>query len=225
VPVKFEWYPEESDPGPYPFPPPGSAKIEGGTPESCDGDCHFLVVQSGTCELFEGYACAYAGGWTCGGGAKWNLEANSYGQRPKGWTSADAAGLAIMPGLVRVDEVRAGAIDHAIRFTVACTRPNFVTPATHQAVPDSCDPNDPDSPPMGLRVRLNPSRFDISQLSPSARVVAVAMQKYGMILADNGSNFYFQGEDDPRWTEEDVEPLKTIPASAFDAIKPAAMEN
>jgi hypothetical protein len=222
VPVTFDYYPEESDPGPYPFPGPADAKIEGGTAEACDGDCHFLVVQSGTCLLYEGYACSYDSGWRCGNGAIWDLTKNSYGQRPKGWTSADAAGLAIAPGLIRYDEVRAGEIRHAIRFTVDCTRANFVAPATHQAVPGGC--SDPNAPPMGLRVRLR-ADYDISGLSKSAQVVARAMQRYGLLLADNGSNFYFQGEDNPGWTEDDVEPLKTIPASAFEAITPPPLED
>ncbi len=223
VAVRFDDYPDESDPGPYPFPEPGSARIEGGTPSACDGDCHFLVVQSGACMLYEGYACAYAGGWHCANGAKWDLSKNSYGQRMKGWTSADAAGLAITPGLVRYGEVQAGEITHAIRFTLHCTRANFVAPATHQAVPSHCDPNDPNAPPMGLRVRLR-ADYDLSSLSPSAQVVARAMQRYGLLLADNGSDFYFQGEDNPGWTDTDVEPLKTLPASAFEAIVPPALE-
>jgi hypothetical protein len=221
VPVEFDDYPEESDPGPYPFPDPSSAKIEGGTPDDCDGDCHVLVVQREACALFEGYACSYAGGWHCANGARWSLSENSYGQRPKTWTSADAAGLPILPGLVRYDEVKRGAVEHAIRFTVDCTRANFVAPATHQAVPGGCD--DPNAPPMGLRVRLR-ADYDLSSLSPPAQAVARAMQRYGMIVADNGSNFYFQGEDNPGWTEDDVEPLKTIPASAFEAIAPPALE-
>ena len=223
VAVEFDDYPEESDPGPYPFPDPASAKIEGGTAEACDGDCHLLVVQQGACMLYEGYACRYESGWHCANGAVWDLAQNSYGQREKGWTSADAAGLAIAPGLVRYDEVRAGEIRHAIRFTVRCTRNRFVAPATHQAVPGSCNPDAEDSPPMGLRVRLR-ADYDLSSLSESARVVARAMQRYGMILADNGSNFYFQGEDNPGWTEDDVEPLKTIPASAFEALAPGMLE-
>jgi hypothetical protein len=224
--VTFDDYADESDPGPYPFPEPSSARIEGGTPDSCDGDCHFLAVQSGTCILYEGYACQFTGGgWHCSNGAKWDLTKNSYGQRPKGWTSADAAGLAVMPGLVRLDEVRAGAITHAIRFTMNCSRPNYVAPATHDAVPHSCDPSNPNSPPMGLRLRLNKSKFDISSLSASAQVVAKAMQTYGLMLADNGSDFYFQGEDSPGWAEQDVEPLKTIPASAFEVVTPPPLEN
>jgi hypothetical protein len=185
VPVTFDDYADESDPGPYPFPEPGSARIEGGTASSCDGDCHLLVVQSGACILYEGYACTYTNGWHCSNGAKWDLKKKSYGQRPKGWTSADAAGLPITPGLVRLDEVRAGAINHAIRFTLGCTSPNYVAPATHEA---GCSRSN-NTPPMGFRVRLNKTKFDISKLSPSAQVVAKAMQTYGLILADNGSTF------------------------------------
>lgn len=223
--VEFDGYPEESDPGPWPLPDPSTAKIEGGTPAACDGDCHLNVVQSGKCMLYEGYACSNDGsGWRCANGAKWDLTKNSYGQRPKGWTSADAAGLSVTAGVLRYDEVKSGEVKHAIRFTVECTRNNFVAPASHRAVPGDCDPNDPNAPPMGLRVRLK-SDFDISGLSQSAQVVARAMQTYGMIIADNGSNFFFQGEDNPGWTEDDVEPLKSIPASAFEAVVPGALEN
>jgi hypothetical protein len=222
--ISFDWYEDESDPGPYPFPGPDDIMIEGGTARDCDGDCHVLVVQEGTCILYEGYACSYqADGWHCGNGAKWDLTRMSYGQRPMGWTSADAAGLPIMPGLVRYAEVRAGAINHAIRFTVECTRPNYVSPGTHYAVPGDCDPNDPNSPPMGMRVRLR-ADFDDSAFPPSARVVVAAMKRYGMILADNGSNFFFQGDANAGWTEDDIEPLKDIPASAFEAVAVPALE-
>ncbi|MDF3067525.1 MAG: hypothetical protein K0R38_3126 [Polyangiaceae bacterium] len=192
APVTFDWYPEESDEGPYPFPGPADVIIEGNSPESCDGDCHLLVLQQGTCLLFEGYACEYRGdGWHCGNGAKWDLNELGYGQRPEGWTSADAAGLAIAPGLLRYDEVRGGEVTHALRFTLDCTTNKYVEPASHYAVPDGCDPND--GPPMGTRVRLR-ADYDVSGLSPSAQTVLNGMKKYGMILADNGSNFYFQGE-------------------------------
>ncbi|HTQ05354.1 MAG TPA: hypothetical protein VMI54_15935 [Polyangiaceae bacterium] len=224
VPVVFDWYPDESDPGPYPFPDPAVALIEGGDAMNCDGDCHLLVVQQGTCQLYEGYACHYDAGWHCGNGAHWDLTKNSYGQRPKGWTSADAAGLAIAPGILRYDEVRAGAVEHAIRFTTKCTRANYVAPATHDAVPSSCDPNDPNSPPMGLRVRLK-ADYDISSLSASAQVVLTAMKHYGMILADNGSNFYFQGEANLGWTDDDINPLKSVPASAFEVVTVPPLEN
>ena len=224
VPIVFDWYEDESDPGPYPFPSPSEIAIEGQSPMSCDGDCHVLVVQEGTCVLYEGYACEYqSDGWHCGNGAKWDLTRLSYGQRPMGWTSADAAGLAIMPGLVRYAEVRAGAIHHAIRFTLPCTRPNYVNPASHYAVPGGCDENDPNAPPMGLRVRLR-ADFDDSRFPASARVVTTAIKRYGMILADNGSSFYFQGDANPGWTEDDIEPLKSIPASAFEAIDVPPLE-
>jgi hypothetical protein len=215
--VAIDWYPEESDQGPYPFPAPEDARIEGGSPEACDGDCHLLVVQQGRCMLYEGYACSYTDQWHCGGEATWDLSMNGYGQREEGWTSADAAGLAITPGLVRFDEVEAGEVRHAIRFTVHCTRAEYVAPASHYAVPGGCD--DPNAPPMGLRVRLR-ADYDLSALSAESRVIARAMQRYGMILADNGSDFYFQGEDHPGWTDAHVEPLKDIPASAFEVVTP-----
>ena len=136
LPITFD-YNGDSDPGPYPFPGPG-AKVEGGTPTACTGDCHVLTLVQTTCALYEGWNCHYnAGGnsWHCGSGAKFDLTKVGVGQRPKGWTSADAAGLAILPGLARYDEVAAGAIKHAIRFTMHCTQDGFVTPASHQAVP------------------------------------------------------------------------------------------
>jgi hypothetical protein len=214
----FDWWPEQSDEGPYPFPSPDVAKIEGNDPYECDGDCHLLVVQEGTCRLYEGYACHFEDDtWHCGNGVVWDLTKNSYGQRPEGWTSADAAGLAIAPGLLRYDEVVARNVRHALRFTVRCTRANYVAPATHYAVPGGCDPDDPNAPPMGLRVRLS-SSFDESGFSDGARAVIAAMKKYGMILADNGSNFYFQGEAHPDWDSDEIEELKTIPASAFEVV-------
>jgi len=220
TPLKITFdYDDESDPGPYPFRGPDDAKIEGGSATDCDGDCHVLVVQQGTCQLYEGWACLYDSEWHCGSGAKWDLTKIAYGQRPKGWTSADAAGLPITPGIVRYDEVRAGALNHAIRFTVNCSSDYFVKPGTHHA--STCD--DADAPPMGLRVRMK-ADFDISSLSASAQVVATAMKKYGMILADNGSNFYFQGEANLGWTEDDIEPLKGIPASAFEVITVPPLE-
>lgn len=209
---------DESDPGPYPFPGPNDVRVEGGTATACDGDCHVLVVQEGACRLYEGYSCQYVGsGWQCYSGAIWDLTRVSQGQRPDGYTSADAAGLPIAPGLVRYDEAHAGEIDHAIRFTLHCSAASHVAPATHDAVPGGCKGN-ADAPPMGLRVRLKAS-YDISKLTGAAHAVARAMQKYGMILADNGSDFYFQGEEDVRWSEEDVEPLKGIPTDAFEALE------
>jgi hypothetical protein len=221
VPVTFDWYADESDPGPYPIPDPAQVKIEGGTPDSCGGDCHLLVVQQGTCMLYEGYACQYQNGWHCGNGAKWDLTKLSYGQRTMGWTSADAAGLPIMPGLIRYDEVAAGEIRHAIRFTMSCSQDKYVKPATHFAVPSSCS-NSPQDPPMGLRVRLKQS-FDISSFNQTAKVILTAMKKYGLILADNGSNFYFQGDTNPGWND-DLDALKQVPVSEFEAIVPPPLQ-
>lgn len=221
VSITFDSYPDESDPGPYPFPGPGQIRIEGGDPNQCSGDCHVSVVQQGLCMLYEGYACSYQAGWHCGNGAKWDLTKLSYGQRPKGWTSADAAGLAIAPGLIRFDEVAAGEIRHAIRFTLRCSRANYVKPATHFAVPPSCGTN-PKYPPMGMRVRLKAS-YNIANRNHTAQVILTAMKNYGMILADNGSNFFFQGDVDARWTG-DLDDLKTVPASEFEVVKPPPLE-
>lgn len=221
VPITFE-VDEESDSGPYPFPGRDQVRVEGGTATACEGDCHVLVVQEGECRLYEGYACQYASGaWQCYSGAIWDLTRASQGQRPDGYTSADAAGLAIAPGLVRYDEAQSGEITHAIRFTLHCTQASYVAPASHFAVPGGCKGN-PDAPPMGLRVRLKAS-YDLSKLSGAARAVARAMQRYGMILADNGSDFYFQGEADDRFSEADVEPLKQIPVDAFEALEPGPL--
>jgi hypothetical protein len=216
--VSFD-YAEESDPGPYPFPDPASAKIEGGTASDCSGDCHLLVVQQGVCILWEGYACQYSGAWKCGSGARWDLTRVGYGQRTMGWTSADAAGLPITPGLLRYDEVAAGEVRHAIRFTLHCSINKYVKPATHFA--GSCD-SDPNAPPMGLRVRLK-ATYDLSKFNQTAQVVLRAMQRYGMIMADNGSDFYFQGEVSDGWTE-DIEALKAVPASEFEVIAPGPLQ-
>jgi hypothetical protein len=222
VPITFDDAADESDPGPYPFPAPDKTRVEGGTATACSGDCHVLVVQEGACKLYEGFACRYASdGWHCSSGAVWDLGTQSEGQRMAGYTSADAAGLAIAPGLVRYAEAMSGEIAHAIRFTLHCTRASYVAPASHYAVPGSCKGN-ADAPPMGLRVRLKAS-YDLTRFSGAALAVARAMQKYGMILADNGSDFYFQGEQDERFGEADVEPLKSIPADAFEALEPGPL--
>jgi hypothetical protein len=224
VDVSFDDYPTESDDPPYPFPDVDTALIEGFSPEACNGDCHFLVIQQGACELFEGYACEHQNdGWHCSNGARWDLTRVGPGQRTPGDTSADAAGLAVTPGILRYDEVRAGEVKHALRFTVPCTRPNYVYPASHYAVPGGCDESDPNAPPMGLRVRLR-ADYDVSGLPESVQVVLNGMKRYGMILADNGSSFYFQGEANLGWTEDDIEPLKDVPASAFEVITPPPLE-
>jgi hypothetical protein len=215
--ITFFESPDESDPSPYPFPGSATAQIEGGTPTACSGDCHVLVLQQGSCKLYEGYACQFSGGWQCANGAVWDLTRLSYGQRTVGWTSADAAGLSITAGLLRLDEVMAGEVKHAIRFTTRCTINSFVRPATHRAVPRGCDPADPDAPPMGLRVRLS-SGFDGSGFSAATQVVLTAMKTHGMIIADNGSNFFFQGERNAAWPDTLIDELKQVPASAFEAV-------
>jgi hypothetical protein len=213
---------DESDPNPYPFPGPDTIQIEGDSPYACSSDCHVLVLQQETCTLYEAYACEYRGGWNCSLGAIWDLARVAYGQRTIGWSSADAAGLPILPGLVRYDEVMAGAVRHALRFTVSCTRPNYVEPASHFAVPSSCDPNDPNAPPMGLRVRLK-ADYDLSGFNAVARTVAQAMKTYGMILADNGGDFQFQGERNLLW-DDDIQQLKQVPASAFEVVGPVVLQ-
>jgi hypothetical protein len=219
IPVTFDAYPEESDPGPYPFPASTVAIIEGGTPTNCSDDCHLIAVQMGTCQLYEGFACHYAGGWICGNGAHWDLTRKSQGQRPDGWTSADAAGLPIYPGLARYAEYAAGEITHAIRFTLPCTSAAHVAPATHQAVPGGCAGN-ANAPPMGLRIRLKAS-FDISGYSATAQVFLRAFKKYGLILADNGgsnSTLFFQSEVNANWDDDQINDLKRVPVNAFEAV-------
>lgn len=219
LPMSFG-YDDQSDPGPYPFPGASSVKIEGNDPTcAAEGDCHVLAVQQGSCKLYEGWACKTSGGgWNCGSGAVFDMTRNSQGQRPDGWTSADAAGLSILAGLIRYEEVAVDReIKHAIRFTLRCTRAQYVPPASHYAVPGGCDSSS--SPPMGLRVRLAAS-YDTSRFSADTQIVLRAMKKYGMILADNGSNFYFQGEEDARWSDTLISELKSIPASAFEALAP-----
>ena len=221
VPIVFDDYPDESDPGPYPFPAPASIMIEGDMVDDCTGDCHVLVVQQGACMLYEGYGCSYMNGaYHCANGAKWDLKKVSEGQRPVGWTSADAAGLAIMPGILRHAEAMAGPLQHAVRFTLDCTQDKYVAPATHDAVPSNkiCDPNNPNPmmPPMGLRVRLMAS-YPVAG-DPIIQNIMRGLQKYGMILADNGSNFFFQGDPDPGWTDDILDQLKAIPASAFEVV-------
>jgi hypothetical protein len=208
VPIHFTEYGEESDPGPYPIPP--SALVEGAGEE---GDRHVLVLQRGSCRLFELYAAARHGaGWDAGSGAVFNLR--SAALRPEGWTSADAAGLPIFPLLVRYAEVRSGAIDHALRVTVPRTQRGYIHPATHLASSSS----DPSLPPMGLRLRLKAS-FSLAPFHGEALVVLRALRRYGLIVADNGSPWYITGAPDPRWQEEDLRQLERVPGSAFEAVR------
>jgi hypothetical protein len=196
-------YANESDPGPYPFGP--GTPIEGGS------DRHTLMIDRDTCTLYELFDARWNGGDArAGSGAVFDLGSNAL--RPAGWTSADAAGLPIFPGLVRFDEVAAGEIDHAIRFTVACTTNRYVWPARHQA-----GVADRRCPPMGARFRLK-GGFDITSFTPRARAVLRAMKRYGMIIADNGSDWYFQGTVDGGWTNGLLDQLKRVPAGAFVAV-------
>jgi hypothetical protein len=212
VSVAFQ-YADESDPGPYPF---GSdTPIEGGA--NATGDRHAIMLDATTCTLYELYDATYSpSGSTAGSGAIWGLGSDAL--RPAGWTSADAAGLPIFPGLLRPDEVAAGAVTHAIRFTAARTDTSYVWPARHDAGAAS----DPSLPPMGARFRLKAS-FDISGYPPETQVVLRAMQHYGLILADNGSNWYFQGAASNSWDDQLIAELKTVPASAFEAVDESSL--
>jgi hypothetical protein len=212
VPIAFQ-YADESDPGPYPF--NASTPIEGG--QQSTGDRHAIMVNPATCTLYELFDARYsASGSTAGSGAIWNLDSNAL--RPAGWTSADAAGLPILPGLVRYDEVQSGAISHAIRMTAEATDTSYLWPARHEAGTSS----NPDLPPMGARFRLKAS-YNISGYSPQAQVVLRAMQQYGLILADNGSNWYFGGTADDNWPAGLVNELKEVPASAFEAVDESSL--
>jgi hypothetical protein len=196
-------YASESDPGPYPFGP--DIQVEGGS------DHHALMVDASTCTLYELYNAHWNGGSpTAGSGAVFDLTSNAL--RPAGWTSADAAGLPIFPGLLRWDEVASGEVDHAIRMTTACTHNAYVWPARHRA-----GTSDRRCPPMGARFRLK-AGFDASGFGPQARVVIRAMKRYGMIVADNGSDWYFQGTVDANWPTSLLDQLKRIPARAFVAV-------
>ncbi|MER2599178.1 MAG: hypothetical protein ABTQ73_06635 [Caldilineales bacterium] len=209
VAVAFD-YADESDPGPYPI--PTAAPIEGG-PDS-DGDRHVLVLRNGDCRLFETY---YAwptpdGSWYGGSGAVFDL--NAHALRPAGWTSADAAGLPILSGLVRYDEIASGRIEHALRFTAPRTRRAYVWPARHYA----SSLTDPALPPMGQRFRLR-ADFDVSGFSSVNRVILTALKEYGMMLADNGSAWYLSGVPDERWDNDDLHQLQTgVHGSDFEAV-------
>jgi hypothetical protein len=207
VPISFSEFGEESNPGPYPIPP--NAPVEGAGEE---GDRHVLVLQKGTCKLYELYAARRSGaGWIAGSGATFNLRSNAL--RPEGWTSADAAGLPIFPLLARYPEVHAGQIDHALRVTVESSQRGYIHPATHFASESS----DPSLPPMGLRLRLK-AGFNLAGYNGQALVVLRALKRYGLIVADNGSSWYITGAPDPRWNDEDLDQLKTVPGSAFQAV-------
>ena len=210
VPITYNptGYGDESDPGPFPI--PLDAPVEGGV--AAGGDRHVLVLQQQTCQLYELFVGRQVGaGWTADSGAKFDLLTGA--PRPIGWTSADAAGLPILPGLVRYDEVAAGHVDHAIRVTFSQTQKGFIFPASHFASSNT----DPTLPAMGMRFRLS-ANFNIDSLTGQARVIAFAMQQYGLIVADNGSNWFFQGAPDPGWNDNDLNQLKAIPGTAFEVV-------
>ncbi len=206
--VTFD-YSDESDHVAYPI--PKTVHIEGG--RASTGDRHAILVDKSACRLYELFALypTSSGGWKAGSGATWSLRSNHL--RPAGWTSADAAGLPIFPGLARYDEVARGVIDHALRFTAEQTRRAYVYPARHYA--SSSD--DPSLPPMGLRVRLKAS-VDISGFPRQARIVLQALKTYGMILADNGSNWYISGAPDPRWSNDALHTIGRITGSDFEVV-------
>jgi hypothetical protein len=211
--VSFQ-YADESDRKPYPI--PRSVHIEGG--RQSDGDRHALLIDKDACRLYELYALypKSGGGWKAGSGAVWNLGSNAL--RPAGWTSADAAGLPIFPGLARYDEVARGVIDHALRFTASRTRRAYVYPARHYA--SSSD--DPSLPPMGLRVRLKAS-FDISGFPRQTRIVLQALKTYGMILADNGSSWYVSGAPSPKWSNDDLHSIGRVTGSDFEVVDTSSL--
>src|SRR6476646_1411126 len=211
VPVSFD-YADESDPGPYPI--PADAPIEGGP--SSSGDRHVLVVDVDAWKLYELFdAHPVSGGksWTAGSGAIFDLGSDAL--RPAGWTSADAAGLPLFPGLVRYDEaVTQGHIDHALRFTCPRTRKAYVSPARHFASSDTSSA----LPPMGMRVRLK-ANFDTTSFPPPVRAILRAMMRYGIFGADNGSGWYVSRAPDPRWSDDDLATLSRVPSSAFEVVK------
>ena len=215
VTIVYTDYGDESDPGPFPIPP--TALVEGGTNGS--GDRHVIVVDKAACRLYELF---YAwpqdnGSWEASSGAAYDLRSNLL--RPAGWTSADAAGLPIYPGLVKYDEVAAGYIGHALRLTASATQRAYVWPARHFASSNTSLL----LPPMGQRFRLE-ANFDISSFSPEIQVILTAFKQFGLILADNGSSWYVSGAPDPRWDNDLLGELKTIPGSAFEAVDTSSLQ-
>ena len=209
VPVKFE-YADESDHAPYPI--PANPPIEGG--KESNGDRHILMIDRDNWKLYELFSVRWKENrWTAGSGAIFDLKGNTL--RPAGWTSADAAGLPIFPGLVRADEVfESKEISHALRFTCKKTQRAYVSPARHFASRS----NDANLPPMGMRVRLK-ADYDISKFSPPMQVILRALKKYGMILADNGSDWFVSGSSSPLWNDDDLNTLKRIKGRDFEVVQ------
>jgi hypothetical protein len=215
--VTFQ-YDDESDHVGYPI--PTNPLIEGaGPPTSTDGDRHILMVDRDACRLYELFAAHKVGSqWYAGSGATWDLRSNAL--RPLGWTSADAAGLPILPGLVRYDEVALGQIRHALRFTTDRTRTSYIYPARHQAGESSSA----SLPPMGLRVRLK-STYDVTDFSAQARPIAEALKRYGMILADNGSDWFISGASDPRFDDVVLHELDVVHGSDLEVVDTSSLVN
>ncbi len=221
VKVKLKAYPHESDPGPHPI--PRKARIEGG--KRSKGDRHVLVLEQDSndtdeacrlIELYRAFPPKNGKPWKADQASVFDLGSN-LPQRPDGWTSADAAGLPILPGLVRHDEVAAGFVDHAIRITFERTRRAYLSPASHFAS-DECGST---LPPMGMRLRLREG-YELGGMSPEARTIAQALKTYGAIVADNGSNFYITGASDTRWDDDALSDLKDVPGSAFEVVDTGA---
>ncbi len=215
LPIHYTAYGEESDPGPFPV--PSAAPVEGGN--RSDGDRHVLVLDRSSCTLYELYRAFFKRGggprWNADSGTRWDLR--SAARRPDSWTSADAAGLPIFPGLVRYDEVAAGQVEHAIRVTLDSTRNAWVHPASHCAG----DTSNRNAPAMGTRLRLKRG-YGLGRFRGAARTIAVALKRYGLIVADNGSNWFIGGSSDRRWNDKDLDQLKRIPGSAFQVVRSAA---
>jgi hypothetical protein len=213
--INYTDYGEESDPGPFPI--PSTAPVEGGSAST--GDRHVLVVEQGSCHLYElGRAFWRTDHWDASVGVNWDLGSNAL--RPLHYTSADAAGLPILPGLVRYDEVASGSINHALRFTVEQTQRAFVFPATHYASSST----DVTRPPMGLRFRLK-ANYDLSGFHGQSLVILRALKKYGMMVADNGSNWFISGASDSRWDDDDLNQMKTVPGTAFEVVDTGPVRN
>jgi class 3 adenylate cyclase len=203
-------YAEESDEGPYP--------ISNDTEIEDSRDHHAIIVDETSCTLYELFGVSGSGStWEADTGAIWDLTSNDL--RPIGWTSADAAGLPIFPGLARYSEVEEGEITHALRFTAEATREAFIYPARHEA----SDSDAPDLPPMGLRVRLR-ADFPIDDFPPQSRVILVALQRYGMMLADNGGNWFITGEPSEQWILEDLDALKDVTGADFEVVDSSSLE-
>lgn len=217
VAITFTAYPSESDPGPYPFPP--DCPVEGGSQSSNTGDRHALVIDRDHHRLYEldNAWLQTDGSWQANCGAVFDLTSNAL--RPAGWTSADAAGLPIFAGLARYDEVAAGAIHHALRFTAETTRNTYIYPARHEASTQTAT----NLPPMGMRVRLK-AATDISGLSPQAQIIATCLKHYGMMLADNGGNWFVSGAPDPNWNDADINSLKQLSGSDFEVVDTSMMD-